>query len=500
MSENTKYLNLIWSRVGVIMGKNKATRKRSKRKSLEDKLTYSSKLSWENVSKSKEKRIFDFCSGYMDFLNRGKTEREAVTVLKELLEAEDFLPIDQVKEAGPGTRFYIENRKKNLAVFILGKRPIREGLNIIASHADSPRLDLKQNPLQESGDAKVALLRTHYYGGVKKYQWANIPLAIHGHVIKADGTEMDIVIGENDSDPVFTITDLLPHLAHKKQAPRKLGEGIKGEELQVLVGSRPVSDKKAKKKIKLWVLDYLNKNYGMVEEDFISSEFEVVPAFKARDIGLDRSLIGAYGQEDRMCAYTSIKAIMDTKVPERSSLILIMDKEEIGSDGPTGMKSRFIMNAIGDALALVEPDYRESDLRRGLQHSFALSADVNAGVNPIFKDVHELQNAARIGHSIIITKFTGSGGKYSSNDANAEFVAMIRNLFNKKRIPWQAAEMGKIDEGGGGTVAKFLAEHNMDVLDCGPGLISMHSPFEISAKTDVYHSYQAYNAFLKMDN
>ncbi len=481
------------------MGKSKSKGRKAKGKSLEDKLMYESKLSWENVSKAKEKKIFEFAQDYKQFLDGGKTERESITCLKSILEKEGFLPYDDVKEAAPGAKFYIENRRKNLAVFVLGKDPIKDGLNIIASHADAPRLDLKQNPLQESGEAKVALLRTHYYGGVKKYQWANIPLAIHGKVVKGNGEEIDIVIGEDDNDPVFTITDLLPHLAHKKQAGRKLGEGIKGEELQVLVGSRPVADKKAKSKIKLWVLDHLNKEYGMVEEDFISSEIEIVPAFKARDIGLDRALVGSYGQDDRICAYTSSRAAMDLKVPQRSSLILIMDKEEIGSDGPTGMKSRFIMNAIGDAMALVDPNYKESNLRRALQNSYALSADVNAGVNPIFKDVHELQNAARIGHGIIISKFTGSGGKYSSNDANAEFVAKIRNLFNKKKVPWQAAELGKVDEGGGGTVAKFLAEHNMDVLDCGPGLISMHSPFEISSKTDIYHSYLAYYEFLKME-
>jgi len=482
------------------MGKSKSKGKRAKKRSLEDKLLYESKLSWENVSAAKEKKIYSFATGYKDFLDKGKTEREAIQYLKDVLEKKGFLPLDQVEEAKPGTRFFIENRRKNLAVFVIGKKPLKDGLNIIASHADAPRLDLKQNPLRESGDAKVALLRTHYYGGVKKYQWANIPLAIHGKVIKGNGEEIDIVIGEKDDDPVFTITDLLPHLAHKKQGPRKLGDGIKGEELQVLVGSRPIDDKKAKKKIKLWVLNYLNKNYGMVEEDFISSEIEIVPAFKARDIGLDRALVGAYGQDDRICAYTSTIAAIDTKIPQRSSLILIMDKEEIGSDGPTGMKSRFIMNAIGDAMAALEPDYKESDLRRALQNSYALSADVNAGVNPLFKDVHEMQNAAKIGYGIIITKFTGSGGKYSSNDANAEFVAKVRNAFNKAKIPWQAAELGKVDEGGGGTVAKFLAEHNMDVLDCGPGLISMHSPFEISSKTDIYHSYMAYSTFLKILN
>lgn len=476
------------------MAKGKTTKKQN----IEEKLLHKPTLNWEGITKTKESKVFKFADEYKIFLDTSKTEREAVVFTKELLEKNGFVPLEKVKNPKPGTRVYIENKKKNLAVFVLGKKPMKDGINIIASHVDAPRLDLKQNPLYEAGETKLALMRTHYYGGIKKYQWANIPLAIHGKVVKADGKEVEIVIGEKDGDPVFTITDLLPHLSHKKQNSRKLAQGIKGEELQILVGSMPINDKKAKKKVKLWVLDYLNKNYGMVEEDFISSEFEIVPAYKARDVGLDRSLLGSYGQDDRICAFTSIKAALDIKVPDRTSLVLLMDKEEIGSEGPTGMKSHFIMNAVGDAMALLEPNYKESDLRRALQNSYALSADVNAGINPLYKDVHEQQNAALIGHGICITKFTGSGGKYSSNDANAEFVGMIRAAFNKAKVPWQAAELGKVDEGGGGTVAKFLAEHNMEVLDCGPCLISMHSPFEICSKIDLYDSYLAYATFLKL--
>jgi len=474
----------------------KKEKEKEKEKTLESKLAYNAKFSWEGLSKDKEKKVYALCEEYMHFLSEAKTEREAVVFLKDMLEKAGALPIEKMKAARPGALFYTMNRKKNIAVFKLGKRPLSEGLNLIAAHVDAPRLDLKQNPLYEDGETKLALLRTHYYGGIKKYQWANIPLAIHGCVSLANGKHIDIKIGEAEDDPVFTITDLLPHLAHKKQEARKLSEGLRGEELQILVGSRPMDEKKAKKKVKLWVLDYLNKKYGMVEEDFISSEFELVPADKARDVGFDRALIGAYGQDDRICSFTAIKAIMDMPTPERAALVLLFDKEETGSDGPTGVKSRFLMNSVGCAMSLYDKNYRDSELRVALERSYALSADVNAGINPLFKDVHEEQNAAKLGYGIIVTKFTGSGGKYSSNDANAEFVGKVRGILNKNKVPWQAAELGKVDEGGGGTVAKFLAEHNMDVLDCGPGLISMHSPFEISSKIDVFHCVEAYTAFM----
>jgi aspartyl aminopeptidase len=392
---------------------------------------------------------------------------------------------------------YTINRNKSIAVAVLGKRPIEDGLNIIASHIDVPRLDLKQNPLYEDDDTKLALFKTHYYGGIKKYQWVNIPLALHGKVVKGDGSEVDINIGESPDDPVFTITDLLPHLARKKQAKRALAEGIKGEELNILVGSRPVSDKHAKKKVKLWILDYLNKNYGMVEEDFVSAELEIVPAGRARDIGFDRSLVGAYGHDDRICAYTSLRALTDIKTPSRTGLALMFDKEEIGSEGSTGVKSRFLVNTIGDLIGLRNPGYPESMLRKALENSRALSSDVNAGINPNYKGVHETRNAARLGHGVVITKFTGSGGKYASNDASAEFMGAIRRLLNENKIIWQTAELGKVDEGGGGTVARFLAEHNMDVIDCGPPILSMHSPFEISSKIDIYSTYEAYRAFFE---
>jgi len=371
-------------------------------------------------------------------------------------------------------------------------------VNIVASHIDSPRLDLKQKPLFEDKETNFALFRTQYYGGIKKYQWVSIPLALHGTVIKKDGKKVNICIGENIEDPVFTIPDLLPHLWRKEQASRKLAEGIKGEELTVLIGSIPVSDEKVKQKVKLTILEKLNKDFGMIEEDFISAELQVVPAFKARDVGLDRSMIGAYGQDDSSSTYAELRAIMDIDVPDVTSIAVFFDKEEIGSDGNTGVKSRFVENVVARTLSLLDPKYRDIDLREVLERSHALSADVNAGINPIFKNVHEPTNSAKLGYGIVVTKYTGSGGKYSGSDANAEFVGKVRKLFNDNGVFWQYGAFGKVDEGGGGTVAKFLAEYNMDVLDCGPAVVAMHSTFEVTSKADIWASFKAYYHFFTM--
>ncbi len=477
--------------------KSEADKKKKVKKSkLEEKLKLKRKNGWEKLSAAKEKKIFKFCEDYKQFLDFAKTEREAIKLIISEAEKAGFKSIDKVKSGTPGTKIYFLNRNKCMALTVIGSEPLENGLNIIASHVDAPRLDLKQNPLYESGDSHTALLRTHYYGGIKKYQWVNIPLSLHGKVVLSNGKEVELNLGEKLNDPVFVIPDLEPHLYRQRQAKRRLSEGIKGEELNPLVGSRVLDEKGAKNKIKLWVLNYLNKIYGMVEEDFVSSELELVPAFKAYDLGFDRSMIAAYGQDDRSCAYPSIRAIFEMKKPKKTSLVLLFDKEEIGSEGPSSVKSRFLENVVGDLLELTDPRYNDSKLRRTLQNSQALSSDVNGAINPIFADVHEKQNAARIGYGICITKFTGSGGKYAANDASAEFMGYIRRLLNKNNILWQTAELGKVDEGGGGTVAKFLAEHNMDVIDCGPALISMHSPLEISSKIDVYSSYEAYKAFL----
>lgn len=472
----------------------KKTKKKSK---LEEKLTRKEKLIWDKLSKKEKNSAFKFSQDYKDFLANAKTEREAVAEIIKFAEDNGFKPIEKVKDAKPGTRIYITNRKKNIALIVLGTEPVENGMNIIASHIDAPRLDLKQNPLYEDEDTKLALFKTHYYGGIKKYQWVNQPLAVHGCVVRGDGSATDIVIGEDPDDPAFTVTDLEPHLYHKKQAKRKLPEGIKGEELNVLVGSVPIEDDDAKVKVKLWVLNHLNEKYGIIEEDFTTAELEIVPAGMPRDIGFDRSMIGAYGQDDRICAYTSMAAIASVKKPKRTSIALFFDKEEIGSEGNTAVRSRFLENLVGELIELSNPDYRNSVLRRALSKSKALSSDVTGGVNPNFKDVHEIKNAPKVGYGLVITKFTGSGGKYLSNDANAEYIGELRRLFNKNKIPWQTGELGKVDEGGGGTIAKFLAEHNMEVVDCGPALISLHAPFEISSKADVFATYQGYKVFYK---
>ncbi|MCK4614209.1 MAG: aminopeptidase [Thermoplasmata archaeon] len=456
-------------------------------------------LIWEKVKKKEKKEIMEFAEDYKRFLDRAKTEREAVEFIVNAARENGFVEYGEVKKPGPGTRFYLVNREKNVALVVLGKRPMNEaGINIVASHIDSPRLDLKQNPLYEDKDTGLAMFRTQYYGGLKKYQWASIPLALHGIVITSEGKKVNIVIGEKANDPVFTIPDLLPHLWKKAQADRKIAEGIKGEEMSLLVGAIPVADEKVKQRVKLTILEYLNRNYGIVEEDFISAEMEIVPAINVRDVGLDRSMIGAYGQDDSSATYASLRAIFEPEKPEITAMALFFDKEEIGSEGNTGVKSRFVENVVARTLSLVREDYRDLELRELLERSRGLSADVNAGVNPIFKDVHEIQNAAKLGYGIVLTKYTGSGGKYNASDANAEFVGEIRRLFNRKGVYWQYGAFGKVDEGGGGTVAKFLAEYNMEILDCGPPVLAMHSTFEVTSKADIWASYKAYYHFYDM--
>ncbi|MFW3147338.1 MAG: aminopeptidase, partial [Thermoplasmatota archaeon] len=432
-----------------------------KKKDQDDRLSLKKGPVWDSATKSQKEEIEKFSGEYMEFISAAKTERMVTDRFVEMLKKKGFKPLEEVKRWRAGTKVFAVNRGKNVAAAVLGKEPLESGANLVASHSDSPRLDLKQNPLYEDGETKLALFKTHYYGGIKKYQWVNIPLAIHGKVILGDGTHKDIHIGENPGDPVFTICDLLPHLYRKKQGERKLPEGITGEELNVLLASLPYGTDKTKKKVKLWVLDHLNRTYGMVEEDFVSSEFEIVPAGPAREVGFDRSMIGAYGQDDRICAFASIRAILDVKSPKRTSIAFVVDKEEIGSDGPTSIKSRFLEGFFSSLLELRDPEYPDRLLRKALANTKAISSDVNGAVNPSFKDVHEMQNAAKIGMGIVVTKFTGSGGKFLSNDASAEFMGYIRALFNRKKVPWQPAELGKVDEGGGGTVAKFLAQHNM---------------------------------------
>jgi aspartyl aminopeptidase len=472
-------------------------KKKDKKSRLEEKLSRKEDMVWNTFGKRKRDLSYKLSVDYMDFLSKSKTEREAVTNIVDFAEKNSFKPIEKIKSASPGTRIYIINKMKNIALIVLGNDALENGVNIIASHIDAPRLDLKQNPLYEDDDTKLALLKTHYYGGIKKYQWVNLPLALHGFVVRDSGETINVVIGENPEDPVFTITDLEPHLYHKKQAQRKLPEGVKGEELNVLVGSIPLDDEEAKAKVKLWVLDYLNRKYGMIEEDFTTAELEIVPAGAPRNIGIDESMIGGYGQDDRICAYTSMMAIADIKKPKRTAIALFVDKEEIGSEGNTGMRSRFLETMMGELLELADPRYRYSHLVKCLANSKALSSDVTGGINPNYKDVHEIRNAPKVGYGLVITKFTGSGGKYLSNDANAEYIGWLRTVFNKNKIPWQTGELGKVDEGGGGTIAKFLAVHNMEVVDCGPAVLSLHAPFEVTSKADLYATYLGYRAFFK---
>jgi len=459
---------------------------------ISQKLISQPKLVWDAIDKKEKDKVFDFDKGYQSFLNRAKTEREAVTVISDIALENGFSlntpntdPIRMLKTF----------QEKSIALSISGKKPISEGINLIISHLDSPRLDLKQNPLYEEVD--LAFMKTHYYGGIKKFQWLTRPLAIHGRVIRSDGSSLDIVVGEDDADPVFTVADILPHLAKKVQSDKKVSDAFVAEKLNLMVGSLPFGDKDTKDRFKLAILNLLNERFGLVEEDLVSAELEVVPAGKARDVGWDRGLTGAYGQDDRSCVFASLKAILDLKKPQKAALALFVDKEEIGSDGATGAKSRFLESVLADLMIAhgKEPLYHE--IQKILMNSRAISADGNGALDPDFQDVHEKRNAARLGYGICLVKFTGSGGKYGANDANAEYVGWLRNLFNEKKVVWQTGELGKVDEGGGGTVAKFLAPYGMQIVDCGPPVLSMHSPFEITHKGDLYMTYKGYRAFLE---
>ena len=452
-------------------------------------------LVYDALTKQKLTSAFKFCDGFKTFLDQSKTEREAVRQIMLAAEKKGFVNIDTLagKKSRDVKKIYKVFDDRCIALAVPGKNPIESGANIIASHIDSPRLDIRQNPVYE--DLSLGLMKTHYYGGIRKYHWLGVPLSLHGTVILSDNTPVDIIIGEDPKDPVFTISDLLPHLAGKLQSNKKLIDVFEGEKLNLLAGSFPLGDKKEKDRFKLGVLKELYEKYGIIEEDFVSAELEVVPAEKARDIGFDRSMIGAYGQDDRVCAYTSLQAILEQETPQSTLLALFFDKEEIGSEGSSGAKSNFLEDLISDLLVIQGSSADNRSLRKALIRSSCLSADVNAAMDPDFKDVHEPLNAAKLGFGVCMAKFTGVAGKAGSSDASAEFVGQIRHIFNENNIIWQTGELGKIDHGGGGTVAKFLAKYGMDVLDCGPALLSMHSPFEVSSKTDIYMTYLAYRTF-----
>ena len=466
-----------------------------KKENLEEKLAKKSESMWITLKKNEVKKALEFAEDYKKFLKEVKTERESVEFIVREAKNKGFKDLNTYKSLKPGDRFYVINREKSVALGIVGKNGV-ERFDLVVSHIDAPRIDVKPNPLWEDRDASLALMKTHYYGGIKKYQWVSRPLAIHGVVYTKSGKKIQVRIGEDPGDPVFAIPDLLPHLARKAQGDRKLFEGIQGEELQLVVGNIPIEDKEVKEKIKLNILKILNEKYGIVEEDFNSADLEIVPASEPRDVGFDASMVGAYGHDDRICAYTSLRAILDAKDPTYTSVSFFYDKEEIGSDGNVGAQSNFLEYVLVKVYTLVKGDFKQHEFLETLYRSKAVSADVSAAINPIFKNVHDIQNAAKAGYGVVISKYTGHGGKYGSSEATAEFMYEVLSLFRKNRVPYQLAELGKVDEGGGGTIAKFFARYGMDVVDMGPGIISMHSPFEIVSKMDLWSAYLAYKVFL----
>jgi aspartyl aminopeptidase len=444
--------------------------------SKESKYAYKKKSAWEIFNKEQIRKSFHFCEDYKIFLNDAKTEREAIKIIEE--------------SAKKSKKLIFINHEKEAAVVVTGKKPLSEGINIVISHVDSPRLDLKQIPLFEESNCNLALLETHYYGGIKKFHWVVIPLALHGVVVKVDGKKIFFSIGEKESDPVFSVPDILPHLSKKIQDNKKISEAITGESLDIIVGSQPVKGNFSEK-IKTAVINSLYKKFGITEEDLISAELELVPAFKARDMGLDSSLIAAYGQDDRACVFSALKAILDINNPKKTALSIFVDKEEIGSEGNTTAQVTTFLKSI---IKQIDPNV---DIDEVMLKSKVISADVNAAVTPNYTDVFELKNSSILGYGVVMAKFSGHGGKYSGNDASAEYVAEIRNILNKNKIPWQTAELGKVDKGGGGTVAKYFSRLGMEVLDLGPSVMSMHSPYEITSKVDIYSTYLAYKVFLK---
>ncbi|MBL4935231.1 aminopeptidase [Clostridium sp. YIM B02515] len=451
---------------------------------------------WDKYSKEDLKKVFSLSENYKKFMSDCKTERECVDEFVALAEKAGYTNIDTLiaenKALKAGDKVYANNMGKTLALFVIGTEPFEKGMKILGAHVDSPRLDLKQNPLYE--DTDLAMMETHYYGGIKKYQWVTIPLAIHGVIVKKDGTVVNVVIGEDESDPVIGISDLLIHLS-ADQLQKKLDKGVEGEDLNILVGSMPIEDKEAKDRVKANVLKILNEKYGTDEEDFVSAELEIVPAGKARDYGLDRSMVLAYGHDDRVCAYTSFEALMKVESTDKTCVALFVDKEEIGSVGATGMHSKFFENVVAELMEL-KGEYSGIKLRRALASSKMLSSDVSAAFDPNYPSVMERKNTAYFGKGIVFNKYTGARGKGGCNDANPEFIAELRAIMEKHGVIWQTAELGKVDQGGGGTIAYILAEYNMQVIDCGVALQNMHAPWEVASKADIYEAVKAYHAFL----
>lgn len=458
------------------------------------------KNGWSQISEAEKKNVFEFGEGYKKYLNNGKTERECVKETIKLAEAAGFKKLEEAESLKIGDKVYAVNKNKGIMLCTIGKNPVSEGVNIVGAHIDAPRLDLKQNPLFEDGD--MAFFKTHYYGGIKKYQWSAIPLAIHGVIALESGEKVEVSIGDYDDDLTFVITDLLPHLGRGQMG--KTGDHIlEGEQLTVLIGSIPYEgedDEEAglkKGEVKSKILTLIGEKYNIKEEDFLSAELEVVPAFEAKDLGFDRSMVAAYGHDDRVCSYAALMAALETEAPERTSVCILTDKEEVGSMGNTGAKSYFMQLVLSELMEKTGEAPSDINRLRMLDKSYCLSADVSAAFDPKFADVSDPMNCGRINKGIAISKYTGSGGKSGSNDASAELMAKVRKIFNSNNVLWHTAELGKVDAGGGGTIAQFVANLGVNTIDCGVPMLSMHAPCEVIGKMDLYMSYKAFAAFLK---
>ena len=465
------------------------SKEKSRAEELKENLFYNPKHASEVISQEETDKADAFCDEYKNFLNKAKTEREAVVYVLEKAKKNGFVEFDRAKKYNAGDKVYYNNRGKSIILAVIGKKGLENGTRLSAAHIDSPRLDMKQNPLYE--DTEIAYFKTHYYGGVKKYQWTAIPLSLHGVVVKRDGTKAYVNVGEDDNDPKFVVTDLLPHLA-AEQMKRTLADGIRGEELNILIGSRPFKDDEASEKVKLNIMNILFEKYGIIESDFLSAELEAVPAFKSCDIGFDRSMIGSYGHDDRVCAYPAAEAIFNIENPEYTAITVLTDKEEIGSDGNTGLNSSYFKYFVADLANTQGVNYHTV-----LSNTHCLSADVNAAFDPTFPDVSERRNASYINKGVVITKYTGSRGKAGTSDASAEYMGKIRSMLDGAEVVWQSGELGKVDAGGGGTVAMYLAALDIDVVDLGVPVLSMHAPFEVVSKLDVYMAYRAFKTFFE---
>lgn len=454
------------------------------------------KSAWKKYTEEDLNKLDLLCNDYKQFLTIAKTERETTKEIIKRAEEKGYENLEEYisenKRILPGDKIYVNNKGKAVALFNIGTEPITNGMNILGAHIDSPRIDLKANAIYESDG--FTYFDTHYYGGIKKYQWVTLPLAIHGVVIKKDGTKIEICIGEDDADPVIGITDLLPHLA-SEQMKKEGAKLVEGEDLDPIIGSKPLETEE-KDKVKQNILMILKEKYNIEEDDFLSAEIEIVPAGKARDFGLDKSMIMAYGQDDRVCAYTSLEAFLEVENTKKTLSCILVDKEEIGSVGATGMQSHFFDNAIAEICTLMGNDSSLA-VRRVLNHSKMLSSDVNAAYDPLYKSAMDKRNSSRFGHGVVFCKYTGSRGKSGSNDANAEYIAELRKIMDEADVSFQLSELGKVDIGGGGTIAYILANYNVEVIDCGVGVLSMHAPWEVTSKSDIYEAYRGYIAFLQ---